>query len=544
MGTIWHNGLIYTLERENEKVEAVLTDEGKIIETGSPEYLKDVHKSRITREIDLKGNTMIPGLVDSHMHLVGHGERLMRLDLSPWKSRDEVLKAVAERCKAAPKGEWIVAEGWNENEWASPELILLDELDAITPDHPLILKRICRHAIVVNSRALSLSGISQDAREPAGGAMGRYEDGRLNGLFKEEPAMEMVTENLPGITQDYVEASLRKAIKDCYRLGLTGCHTEDLNYYNGFRPTFNAFKSVIENEGMAFRARLLVHHGVVDDMQLDGHKYGEGTSYITFDGMKIFADGSLGGNTALLSQPYMDSPETQGVAIFTQEELFGLVKKARSIDMPVAVHAIGDLAFEYVLNAIEKYPPKKGVGDRLIHAQIVREDLLERAACLPVIFDIQPGFVASDFPWVEDKVGKENLQFSYAWKTYIDKGIACAGGSDAPIEQLNPFLGIHAAVTRMKPGDPDKTIYGENQCLSIYEAVSLYTKGSAKACGCENNRGQIKKGFDADFTIIDRNIFSEDADALLQTKAVMTAIDDKIVFHCEKEENSPLVKKL
>jgi predicted amidohydrolase YtcJ len=544
VGTIWHNGLIYTLEHENQTVEAVLTDKGKVVALGSLQYVKDAHQVKITREIDLQGNTMIPGLVDSHMHLAGHGERLMRLDLSTMKSREEVLLAVAEKCRTTPEGEWIVAEGWNENEWNNPELILLDELDAISQDHPLILKRICRHAMVVNSRTLTESVISSGIEEPAGGVIGRYSNGRLNGLFKEEPAMDLITANLPGITQAYVEAALRTAIEDCYRLGLTGCHTEDLNYYNGFQPTYDAFVSVIENKGMTFRANLLVHHEVVDVMQEKGYTYRDGSAYIAFDGMKIFADGSLGGNTALLSGPYMDDPETQGVAIFTPEELSGLVKKARSYEMPVAVHAIGDLAFEYVLNAIEKFPPKKGIRDRLIHAQIMRKDLLERAKLLPVIFDIQPGFVPSDFPWVEEKVGKDKMQFSYAWKTYLEMGITCAGGSDAPIERLNPLLGIHAAVTRIKPDDADGTIYGREQRLSMYEAVSLYTKGSAFAIGCENKRGQIKPGFDADFTILDKDIFSETPDVLLNAEAIMTVIDGQIVFQKETPGRKlALVKK-
>ncbi|CAH0346865.1 amidohydrolase [Bacillus sp. CECT 9360] len=530
MGTIWHNGLIYTLELENKTVQAVFTENGKIVDTGSPKYLRDTYHSGITKEVDLDGNTMIPGLVDSHMHLVGHGERLMRLDLSAMKSREEVLSAVEKKCKETPKGEWVVAEGWNENEWVSPESILLDELDAISQDHPLILKRICRHAMVVNSRTLLESGLTSRIEEPAGGVIGRYENGRLNGLFKEEPAMDLITANLPGITQAYVEAALRTAIKDLHSLGLTGCHTEDLNYYNGFQSTYDAFVSVIENEGIRFRANLLVHHEVVGDMQKRGYSYGRGTPFIAFDGMKIFADGSLGGSTALLSEPYADNPRTQGVAIFTEEELYDLVKKARSYHMPVAVHAIGDLAFEYVLNAIEKFPPEKGLRDRLIHAQIMRKDLLERSRFLPVIFDIQPGFVPSDFPWVEGKVGKELLEFSFAWKTYLEMGIPCAGGSDAPIEWANPLLGIHAAVTRRKPNDPNRIIYGEKQCLTMHEAVSLYTSGSALAIGCENERGKIKKSFDADFTVLDKDIFTEDTDALLTANAVMTVIGDQIVY--------------
>ncbi|WP_409302184.1 amidohydrolase [Peribacillus sp. SCS-155] len=534
MGTLWHNGRIYTMSNENETVEAVYTDCGKIMDTGTLAYIKETYGEKIDQTADLKGNTMLPGLVDSHMHLVGHGERLLRLDLSGMKSREEVLAAVKEKCTLTPIGEWIVAEGWNENEWSHSELILLRELDEISPYNPVILKRICRHALVANTQALAESGISEDVIQPSGGVIGRYEDGDLNGVFKEDPAMELVTANLPGITQGYVERALRTAIKDSWSLGLTGCHTEDLHYYNGFTPVYNAFRKVIEEEGMTLRANLLVHHEVIDDMQSEGFSYGSGSEFIRFDAMKVFADGSLGGNTALLSQPYKDKPQTQGVAIFSQEELDALVEKARRFDMPVAVHAIGDLAFEYVLNSIEKFPPKKGLTDRLIHAQIVRKDLLDRAKVLPVIFDIQPGFVPSDFPWVTSKVDKQLLINSYAWKTYLEMGIVCAGGSDAPIEQLNPLLGIHAAVTRMKPEGEDNTVYGESERLSMFEAVSLYTTGSAGAILEQKTRGQIAKGFDADFTILDTDIFRNSAEKLLEANVAMTVIAGKSVFQSVK----------
>ncbi|SFC57794.1 hypothetical protein SAMN05443252_104414 [Bacillus sp. OV322] len=530
MGILWGNGNIYTMTEEGSMAEAIFTEQGTIIEAGEASELEKKYHSRITERVNLNHATMLPGLVDSHMHLVGHGERLMRLDLSEMKSREEVLRAVRDKCRVTPEGNWVVAEGWNENEWEDSTLILSDDLDVLSESHPVILKRICRHALVANSRAMKEAAVAQDVKEPAGGVIGRYPDGRLNGMFKEDPAQELVLNCIPGITKEYIEAALRMAISDCYRLGLTGCHTEDLHYYNGFLPTYEAFVTVIEKEGMSFRANLLVHHEAAADVHGHGYSYRGGTTYIEFDSMKIFADGSLGGNTALLSKPYSDQPETQGVAIFTPEELKELVKKARSLHMPVAIHAIGDLAFEYALDAIEAFPPEQGLRDRLIHAQIMRKDLIHRAKSLPLIFDIQPGFVPSDFPWVIEKVSSDLIEQSYAWKTYLDEGIHCAGGSDAPIEKLNPLLGIHAAVTRTKPDSEDREIFGEDQCLSVYEAVSLYTKGSAYAIGQEQKRGKIAPGYTADFTVLDTNIFSAEKSNLLTASAVMTVVDGRIVY--------------
>ncbi|MFD4816812.1 amidohydrolase [Peribacillus butanolivorans] len=530
MGTLWFNGSIYTMIKEEDQVEAVFTDNGVIVDTGRVAYIKEKYADNISREIDLKGQTMLPGLVDSHLHLVGHGERLLRLDLSLMNSRESIMSSVKKKCEITPAGKWIVAEGWNENEWPSSELILRDELDAISTEHPIVLKRVCRHALVVNSRALLEAGITEEIEEPSGGVICRYPDGRLNGLFKENQAQNLVLDRLPGIDQGYIENALTEAIQDAYKLGLTGGHTEDLFYYNGFMPTYQAFKSVIEGRNMTFRANLLVHHQAFEEMLASGGRYQEGTRYIKFDSMKIFTDGSLGGHTALLSEPYEDQKDTNGVAIFTEKELQELVQKARQADMPIAVHAIGDLAFDYVLNAIEAFPPKKGLRDRLIHAQIVRPELLERAAKLPVIFDIQPGFVPSDFPWVEEKVSAKLLESSYAWKTYLKLGIICAGGSDAPIEPLNPILGIHAAVTRKKINSDDETVYGMDERLSLYDAFSLYTKGSAAAIGLENRRGQIIKGYDADFTVFNRDVLAIEPDDLLKVEAVMTVIDDRIMY--------------
>ncbi|AOH56104.1 amidohydrolase [Peribacillus muralis] len=529
MGTLWFNGSIYTMIKEGDRVEALFSENGVIADTGNSIYLRQKYAGNISREIDLKGQTMLPGLVDSHLHLVGHGERLLRLDLSLMKGREAILNVLKAKCAVTPPGKWIVAEGWNENEWSVPELILRDELDAISTEHPIVLKRICRHALVVNSGALLAADIKEEAEEPAGGVICRYPDGRLNGLFKESQAQNMILDSLPGIDQDYIEAALSEAIADAHKLGLTGGHTEDLHYYNGFEPTYEAFKSVIEDKGMAFRANLLVHHEALEDMRAAGGRYQEGTRYIKFDSMKLFTDGSLGGHTALLSEPYADQSGTNGVAIFTEAELHQWVQKARQAGMPIAAHAIGDLAFEYVLDAIEAFPPKLGLRDRLIHAQIVRPELLERAAVLPVIFDIQPGFVPSDFPWVEEKVPAKLLASSYAWKTYLRMGIICAGGSDAPIEPLNPLLGIHAAVTRAKI-DSDEAGYGLAERLTVYEAFSLYTKGSAAAIGQEKRRGMISKGYDADFTVFDQDVFTGKPEALPGAEAVMTVIDDRIMF--------------
>ncbi|MCA1056898.1 amidohydrolase [Rossellomorea aquimaris] len=527
MGTLWTNGKIYTMQSEGHMVEAVYTENGTIRELGSVEEIRN--KYTIEETIDLHNRVMFPGFVDSHMHLIGHGETLLRLDLSQMKSKKEVLDAVAEKAEILPEGQWIFGEGWNENLWDDAEVISKHELDSVVPNHPVLLKRICRHAMVVNSLALKEANISERTPHPVGGLIEKDDEGRLNGLLKDK-AQDLMTEALPAISSSYLEAALSKGIESCWENGLVGGHTEDLSYYGNFNKTYNAFKQTINNDNKKFRAHLLVHHEVINDWHEEGHQFLGGNDFIEFGAMKIFADGALGGRTALLSYPYADDPGTKGVSIHSQENLLELVEKARSLQLPIAVHTIGDQAFENVVDAINVHPSKQLRRDRLIHAQILREELIEKIKGLPLILDIQPRFVPSDFPWVIDRLGEENMKYNYAWKTLLERGIHCAGGSDAPIEPVNPLWGIHAAVTRTNPMDREKTVYMPEERLSMFEAISLFTRGSAYACHHEDDRGMIKEGYTADFTVLEKDPFTSDPDELLEKIVSLTVVDDTIVY--------------
>ncbi|MCA1319878.1 amidohydrolase [Bacillus tianshenii] len=527
MGEIWFGGRIYTLQEEGQTVEAVYTTDGLIKELGMEKELFEKYPQ--AEKKDLKGAVMYPGFTDSHMHLIGHGEKLLRLDLSDLTSAQEMKKALLEKVSETADGEWIFGEGWNENNFIDRKIFHRKELDEITSRHPMILSRVCRHAVLVNTKALELAGITKDTENPPGGVIVKDEHGEPTGYLLDQ-AQELVKAVIPKATEEYLYTALKKSIHDCLRLGLVGSHSEDLSYYGSFHKTYGAFVDLIERDKCKYRAHLLVHHEVVDDMHEAGHHYKDSTGFVTLGAMKIFADGALGGRTALLSRPYNDAPETSGVEIHSKEQLVSLIKKARDYGMAVAVHTIGDLAFEYILDVIELYPAPIGERDRLIHAQILTEGLIERAKKLPIILDIQPRFVATDFPWIIERLGEERLKYSYAWKTLLDEGLICAGGSDAPIEPADPLLGIHAAVTRQIPSDPEQTVYQPEQRLSMYEAVGLFTKGSAQAIGEEDKQGLIKEGYFADFTILDKDLFRISPDEILETKVSMTVVDGTVMY--------------
>lgn len=526
MGTLWFNGTIYTMEQEYKTVEAVITNDGTIVEVGTYGQLTNQYKSIINKQIDLNGKTMIPGLTDSHMHLIGYGETFLRLDLSPIRSKDELLVKIKNKASDTPVGEWIIGEGFNENMWESNTLPTAAELSCVAPNHPVLLKRTCRHLFIVNELALQLANIPASVSDQL---VVTDSNGKLTGVLKES-ALQYIFDILPEIDEQYLDKALERAIKACWKRGLVGCHTEDLSYYGGFDKTFAAFQQVILHKKLKFRSHLLVHHEVIDDWKMAGHTFLSGNDFLQFGAMKIFVDGALGGRTALLSFPYADDPSTSGVANHSITELTDLIKKARQHELPVATHVIGDLAFEQVLNIIAQFPPPKGTRDRLIHAQILRKELIEKAKTLPVVLDIQPQFTISDFPWVVERIGAERMTYNYAWKTLFDEGLHCAGGSDAPIEQVDPLLGIHAAVTRKHPHDPQQTVFGKEQCLTVYEAVALYTKGAAYAANHEHERGQIKRGFVADFTILNHNIFRIPNDEILKTAVEITIVDGTIVY--------------
>ncbi|MCJ7841456.1 amidohydrolase [Lederbergia sp. NSJ-179] len=523
MKQLWYGGTIYTMEQENETVEAVLVENGKILTTGSYQELC----GQADEHIDLQDAVMYPGFVDSHLHMIFQGEKLIRLDLSKARSSEELLDMVKEASKTTSEGTWLFGEGWNENHFADKRIPTLDELDQIR-EEPILLTRVCHHVVLANSAALAAGGISEDSEPPAGGAIGRNSQRKLNGLLYDQ-AINAVTEAIPKEGEAYIERlveTLDLAIEQMLSYGLTGGHTEDMHYFGDFRNPLTAFHHVVGKKHQ-FRVHLLRHNVVFEEMMKANPTFDE--PFIEAGAMKIFADGALGGSTAALSEPYADQRNNRGLLIHSDEELEELVKLARTYGEAVAVHMIGDAAIEQVLHIVEKYPAPKGKRDRFIHCCVLRDDLVERMANLPIVVDVQPAFVSSDFPWVADRLGEDRLNLAYPWRTLKDHGIICAAGTDAPIEEINPLVSIYAAVERKKPFAAHGG-YIPEQKLSRFEAIQMYTIGSAQAICKEHERGLIKPGYVADFSIFDRDLFAGTSEDMLAAQAVKTVVAGRTVF--------------
>ncbi|ASK62947.1 amidohydrolase [Virgibacillus phasianinus] len=527
MGDLWFGGHIYTMQHEGDAVEAVYTERDKIIAVGTYEKLYHTYFKSIENEINLQGKTMLPGLIDSHLHILMHGEKLLRLDLSQLKSAEEVKETLRNRTANLSENEWLIGEGWNENQWDDPIIIHKSELDEICPNNPVMLTRVCRHALLANSYAINLSNVKEDTPDPQGGIIVRDEHDEITGYFL-DTAQDLIKRSLPSVSKDYLQKVIEIAVDDLVSKGVVGGHSEDLSYYGSFDKTYRAFIDAIDGVNTRFKAHLLVHHEVLQDMFDQNLGWGDGTEYVELGAVKIFADGAIGGRTAWLTEDYSDDPGNYGVAILSLEDLEKVIKKARSHGLPVAVHAIGDRAAEEVLKIINRHPLSNGRRDRLIHGQILNERALELLSKLPVAVDIQPLFVTSDFPWAIDRLGEDRLKLAYAWKTMMDQNVHCAGSSDAPIEEVSPLRGIQAAVLRR--ASFDGKIYYPNEALSVYQAVHIYTHGGAYAINQESTRGRLIDGYAADFTILEEDIFQVEPDHIQEIDIAMTVIDGKIVY--------------
>lgn len=532
MGTLWQNGIIRTMEHAHARAEAVFTEDGRIVDVGALQSLIKAYKHRIFSYVDLQGGTMFPGFVDSHIHMMGFGQNLLRLDLSHATSSDQLLRQLENAATALEDGEWLIGEGWNENNFSDKHIVHKDQLDERFPDRPVMLTRICRHAMIVNSKAMQLAGLGPSTLDPAGGVIGKDERGELTGLLLDQ-AQHAIQRVVPAPTEAMLERALTIAFDHMVQTGLTGVHTEDLAYYGSFSRVLRTYRKTFDGKKRKFRVHHLVNDAVLDDF-LDSRQ--APSVFQTFGAVKVFADGSLGSYSAWLLEPYTDQAENRGVAIYSPESLKAVIKRIREKEMTVAVHVIGDAALSYTLDAIAAYPPPEGKNDRLIHVQIASESLIQRMRQLPVVLDLQPRFTVSDFPWVKNLLGRERLPYSYAWKTLLQNGLACAGGSDAPIEPPDPLLGFHAAMTRRKPGEVHAG-YHPDEKLSAFEAVQLYTQGSAKASGEHARYGRIAPGYCADFTVLDGDPLSmEDPDRLLQMKVLYTVVDESIMYARSAED--------
>ena len=371
--TIFTNGKIYTLESKQPIVETVVVENGIITDIGSHQDMMLQWGRAGSKIIDLQGNMVTPGIIDSHLHMSGVAFNILDLNLIGVTSKAEMLHKIKEKAQTIPEGKWLVGLGWDENLFTDGSTIpTIEELDYVAPHCPIFLKRICHHAFLVNSKAFEMSHYHPAMEIPKGGKIVLDPStNKPNGLILES-ASKLIMDHIPEKSYSELKYGLTEAMKLAVKSGLTSVHTNDPVYLGGLDQTYQLYDEIINQERQGLRTNLLIDYAFFKDLKERGMHTGYGNKRLQVGAIKFFADGAFGRRTALLSEPYTDEPLEYGEAMQDQETLFEMFKEVREYGMPIAVHTIGDQALANVLDLLDQLPHGK-YRDRIIHVALANQ---------------------------------------------------------------------------------------------------------------------------------------------------------------------------
>lgn len=532
MKKIFFNGKIYTMDKNDSVVEAVLVENDKIVKIGSNDEMLSL-KIEGDELIDLQNRTVVPGFNDSHLHMLLYGQCLNEVMLFGSKSQDEVVERGREFLKTheISEGKWLVGRGWNHDNFENKKMITRHDLDKISTEIPIMFSRVCYHIITCNTKALELANITKDTKLENGEV--EVIDGEMTGVLK-EGAGQIVAAIINEMKIKEAKNDLLAAINKMSSYGITSVHSDD-DIVDGDYKAVEAYKE-IEAEGKldlrVFEQCRMYNTKDFNDFYDRIYKNHKQTDNFKLGSIKIWTDGSLGGRTALMNEPYSDDSTTCGISTFEIQDLYDLISASHDKSMPVAIHAIGDKAVDIAIDGIEnanKNNPKEDVRHGIIHVQITSKEALKRFKENNIIAFIQPIFVGTDYKIAEKRVG-ERVKDSYNWKTLLDYGVKIPLGTDSPVESPNPFENIYCAVTRMDLEEKPEGGWLPEQKLTVKEAVKAYTVESAYASYEENVKGSLEVGKFADMAVLSDDIFEIDPIKIKDISCLMTIKGGKIVY--------------
>jgi predicted amidohydrolase YtcJ len=529
-GMLFVNGTVHTMDPAVPMAEAIAMRGRWIVAVGSSEDVRALSGADDWRTVDLRGRPVLPAFTDSHLHFLECALKVATLSLEEHLSLEECLARVREYLQHAGAGDWIRGWGWSDSTWPAGPVRWKQLLDGVAPGHPVVLTKKDGHVIWVNSEALRRAGVNEDTTEPSGGVIDRDpETGQPTGILK-EGAMHLVCDAIPSPSAQERHGALRRAVARAHELGITGVH--DCGSWQSVKDeSLSDYQQMIGRDELGVRVFMMIGRANLDKAISVGLRSGFGNSLLRVGNVKLFCDGTLGSQTAQMIEPFVGQPDNMGVAAISQPELEDTIYRASSAGIGVSVHAIGDAANRRVLDAFEKQR-QKGVGKdlrhRIEHVQLLDAADVPRFRQLEVIASMQPIHATQDM-YLADRYWGERARLSYAWRSLLDAGARLAFGSDAPVESMDPLVGIHAAVTRQRAdGEPPGGWYPE-QRLTVAEAVHGYTLGAAYASGTEQERGSITAGKLADLVVLSEDIFAIPAPEILNTRVVATVFDGRIV---------------
>lgn len=538
MRKLWYNGTIWT--GTGEEADAFLTENGSFVWVGKLENFPEAVEN-VSEKTDLGGKFVCPGFNDSHMHLLNYGRTLQMAPLmehtsSPARIQECLREQIRRKARAGELKEdtWILGRGWNQDFFEGEKRFLTRrDLDEVTKEYPVCVIRACGHCCVVNTRALELLGITGETPQPKGGCFDTDENGEPNGIFREH-AVEYVTDRIPAPDRQEIKRMLTQAMEHLNRYGITSCQTDDLTVFDvPYQEILDAFGELEQEGRLRVRICEQAQFGSRKELEafLRSGKY-PGSSLFRVGPLKIVGDGSLGSRTACLAQPYSDAPDTRGMTLLSKDELEELVLTAHRNQMPVAIHAIGDGFLDQALDALEraqKELPGTNCRHGIVHCQITRPEQLERMAALGLHVYAQSIFLDYDIRIVESRVGQKTADTSYAFRSFLEKGISVSNGSDCPVETPDVMAGIQCAVTR-KTLDGTAGPYREEEAASTEQALASYTSAGAFASYEEEKKGKIREGMAADFVILGKDPFTVSKEEIRRIPVLETWLGGTCVF--------------
>lgn len=532
MNKIFLNGKIYTMGKDDFVASAMYVENGIIKKVGSDEEILEMRKPG-DEIVYLNNKTAVPGFNDSHLHMLMYGQSLKQVDLFNAKSQEEIIKRGRDflNTHALKDGQWLVGYGWNHEQFENKKMLNRYDLDKISTEIPIVFSRACYHIVSCNTKALEAAGITVDSYIEGGEI--EVSGGELTGVLKESAGFFVHTILSETRRKDKKE-DLQNGMRKLSSYGITSVHSDD-DITDGNYDIIGIYDELEAEHKMDVRVYQQCRFSDAEEFRkfIDNiYKKHEKSDNFRLGSLKIISDGSLGGRTALMHEPYDDDSTTCGIEVFKQENLDKLIKTAHNNGIPAAVHAIGDRAIDMAIESIEKAKSendKKDMRHGIIHSQFTSREALLKFRDNNIIAYIQPIFVAADSKIAKTRVG-DRIKYSYSWKTLHDYNVMIPFGTDSPVESPNPFENIYCAVMRSDLEGNPKGGWLPEQKLTVKEAVKAYTYDCAYASYDENVKGTLEAGKYADMAVLSADIFEIKLEEIKDIYCEMTVKNGEIVY--------------
>lgn len=520
------NGNVITMDDERPRTRAVAVWRGLIVAVGDDEAARR-YEGPGTRRIDLAGQTLLPGLIEGHAHPCGYGQALRQLDVRAVTTPaiTDILRAVAEKAERTPDGEWITGRGYDDTKLVERRHPTRQELDQIVPYHPVYLTRTCGHLGVANSAALAVVGYGRDTPDPVGGTIYRDEQGELTGLIAEN-AQEPFRPFIRGATPETAREDIIAAGKSYLALGVTSAQDAGSRGPVDLR----AYQELAREGALPIRIYAMLRNDERRALGAAGLSQGLEIGNFKVGCFKLIMDGSGGGRTAGVFEPYLNEPDNYGITNMPQEELDALVLEGAREGWQIAIHGIGDRTITMILDAYERalrQYPRRDHRWRIEHCGMMNAERLDRMCRLGVLAAPQPTFITELGDSYITALGHDRLTCTYPLKSFFQYGIVASGSSDAPVCSPDPRIGLYAAVTRRtERGDT----YAPDERITIEQALRMYTVNAAYTAFEEEIKGSITPGKLADFTVLGTDPTAIEPDELLTMPVNMTILGGAVVY--------------